>query len=82
MGPKPYRSRSFPVTLCPRELGQPDGVRKLLKGELRLRVFGDQVATGFLDAEEREVDVVVNHRADERVVFREAVLVDRDLQRS
>jgi len=56
-----------------------DGVRKLLHRELRLRILDDQVPPRFLDAEERQVDVVVNHRPDERVVLGEALLVDRDL---
>src|SRR5689334_14789798 len=47
------------------QLGQFHGIRELLQAELRLRIPLDQVAARLFDAEERHVDVVVDHRQNE-----------------
>ena len=59
-GPIVLRSGS-----CPWPAPSALRLAELLQRELRLRVLANQVPPRLFDAEQRQVDVVVDHRADE-----------------
>src|SRR5438874_7636704 len=61
------------------ELGQLRSVAELRQRELRLRIFHYEILLRFTDAEQRDVDLVMDHRLDELGILREGLFVDPDL---
>src|SRR5215471_1542725 len=64
---------TYPV-LC--QLCELHGIAELRHGVLRLRIPGDQVLLRFADAEQRDVDLVMDLGLDEVEILLERVLVD------
>src|SRR6476659_10791765 len=59
-------SLAAPRGLCRAQLDQVLGLAELAEPELRLRVLGDQIVPRFVHAEQRRIDLEMDHRADER----------------